>query len=144
MRGIRALAPVEDVESKSASTREPGSGWSPLQGGLFGVGMLVVMAGLLLAAYCGYIVSRIDTSKPEQLTKFEEGIDKTFDTMKVDMGYEVLHQYKEQGIGPRIPPDYVIRQRVSSIYQNGLIAALVATGIGLAITGSSFVLKSKR
>ncbi len=144
MRGIRELVPVEEKADAKQASRGDGTAWSPLQGSLFALGMLLLMIGLVLGAYCGYVVSQIDTSKPQELTDWENNFDKEFDKVGADQLYELHKQLMEQGIGPRTPPNYVLMQRISKFYVKCAIAAGIGACVGLVLIVGSLVIGSKQ
>lgn len=143
MRVIRTL-PTQ--EAAPGTYREPSRGevdWSPLQGTFFVSGVLIALVGLLGAAYCVWILSQIDASPPPP--EFEAQLLESFDKLPVNTMYEEVYLVaKKEGLGERILPMHMELQRLQDAFVNYLIAACVAIGVGVVLTGASFVLKGRK
>lgn len=138
MRGIRALAPATEENARDAAGRQPAASWSPLQGGLFAIGMLLALAGFAAAGYYGYQIQRIDVPVPteEDFVRDANQIEK----MPIDEVYEGYLKVREMGLGPAELPMYAIAQRVEAIFLKYTIAGSIAAAIGIAMIIASFVL----
>jgi hypothetical protein len=77
-RAIKAL-PLDAADVAAAQkAAQRAVSWSPLQGGLFAAGLVLLLIGICGAVYCIYVVRQIDVPPPteEQLAAFEARFEK--------------------------------------------------------------------
>lgn len=141
MRGIRALEPAAAANAEEASVRRAPAAWSPLQGGLFAVGILLVLAGLASAGWYGSEIRRINIPAPTEQDFIRDA--GQIDNMPVDEVYEGYLKVRELGLGTPQLPLYAIAQKVEATYLRYVIAGAVAAGVGLVMVVSAFVIRPK-
>ena len=140
MRGIRALEPAAQANAREAKPGQPAA-WSPVQGGLFVLGILIAMAGIAAAGWYGYEIQRINVPVPTEADFIRDA--NQIDGMPVDELYEGYIKVREMGLGAAETPLYAIAQRVEAVYKRYVIAGCIAAVIGLALVASAFIFRPK-
>ena len=105
LRGIRGLERVEATTLRR--TRRP---WSPLRGLVFGLGLMAVLVGLLIAGLGGWWRMGLDTSEPlpEDLATVNADIDRKSPEQALTLWEEEI---RGRGLGPyRLPQYYAARE----------------------------------
>jgi hypothetical protein len=139
-RGIKAL-PLDAADVAAAKQAQQAAGeWSPTQGYLFALGLVLLLIGLCGAVYCAYVVRQIDVPDPtpEMMAEFDSRIDK----VKIDQLFEVFLKFKADGLGLPEPPLHVVAKRVEAAYTRSGIGCGIVAAVGLLLAGSSLVVGS--
>jgi hypothetical protein len=143
-RAIKALqldsADVAAAQQRAA--QQAGGNWSPMQGVLFAVGLVLLLIGLCGAGYCAYVVRRIDVPPPtaEQFAAFES----RFDKLDLVQNYELFLEYKAHGMGPEETPLYVHAKRLEGSFTRVGIGCAILAGVGALLAACSLVVGGKR
>jgi hypothetical protein len=139
LRAMRNLPSVGEFRHETKPRPEPAP-WSPLQGALFGAGALIALLSGCVAGYAYYVILENDVPAPRM--ESAEDVDRKFESYSIDEMYSAYLKAKEEGIGP-YPSDYVLVKRGARFYHRIALGALVGVGLGLAVAGSSFFVKSR-
>jgi hypothetical protein len=137
-RGIKAL-PLDSADVAAAKrAQEAKSQWSPAQGYLFAVGLLMMLIGLCGAAYCVYVVRAIDVPEPpaEKILAADEA---HFDKLTIDQLYEGFLNAKANGLGVPQPPLHVLAKRAEATYTRTGIACGILAAVGFLTAAASLV-----
>jgi hypothetical protein len=140
LRGIKALAPAKAADGAMEKARGPQpAAWSPLQGALFSIGILVAVIAGMAAGYCGYAVAQIEVREPTA-AQFAEA-DEHFDSIPLDKMYEIYSEARAHGLGSPQPPAYVQAKRVEDAFVRYTIVASTIAGAGVLMALSSFFIR---
>jgi hypothetical protein len=137
-RGIKALPldPGDVAAAKKAQAATPE--WSPMQGYLFAIGLVMLLVGLCGAAYCVYVVRAIDVPEPPA-EKIIAADDAHFNKLTIDQLYEGFLSAKANGLGMPQPPLYVLAKRAEATYTRYGIASGILAGVGFLVAAASMV-----
>lgn len=126
LRDLRMLAPDEQSSAAAPATAVPGA-VNPM-GLIFAVSLCLLIAGLPVAGYCGYVLTQIDTHDhtDEVLQMQMEGLDKLSGDRVFDLWKNVTVQPLEYE-----QPHYLIARQVHGRYLNFALVAGALAGLGL-------------
>lgn len=127
IRGLKTL-PIE--AGSSAASVKPAApseiNGINLQGAMFVLGLLLILAGLGLGGYNGWLYSQIDTKNyDEEVLAYIGG---EIDKLSPSQMLETWHKLEEIGIGEYIPATHIVAQQASQ------------SALRLAIAGGAMVL----
>jgi hypothetical protein len=135
MRAIRQLEPAAASPGRPARARRS---WSPIQGVLFAVGLLLMAGGL---GHAGYLqIGRLGL--PTQETDWDnlEVVMETMDSLTIDQTWEVWNIMRDAPIGPYSPPDFIMFRRVSAIWLRRIWISLAVAAGGFMLAACALVI----
>ncbi len=137
MRDIRRLEQMEVADHRPAPTTD----WNRVQGSLFAIGLAVTVIALIIAAFLWINRMQLDTTKPviDDTAQINAAIDDSPPVMIWSAWQEVEHH----GLGPYIPPDYVLARRESAALLRWMMVLLVIATGGAVTTIAAFFLRRK-
>jgi hypothetical protein len=142
LRGLKALetAPADNVARQRAAGRQ----WSPLQGGLFSMGLVVfvVALGVVGLGFWNYFhaIEHTRDWTPEISTEAARQVDDLSLTDALDQFYEM----RDTGLGQPGTPPWVLWKEFVAQQQTVMIAAGAAAAIGLLAVISSLFMRPAR
>ena len=139
LRGLRALeeAPPDQTTLK----RSAGRRWSPLQGGLFSAGLLVMVIALAVLAYnfWQYVQATPYTRDPSsQITEIEGRV---IDEIPPADALDEFFRMREEGLGQPTVMPWVQWQNFVAERRTLMIGAGIAAAIGLAALIAALVMR---
>jgi hypothetical protein len=142
LRGLRALE--EAAPDKAAIERAAGRQWSPLQGAMFSIGLLVAVVSLGVVGYTlwNYVQATPYTRDPSQeIIAYEGG---QIDQLPAADSLDVFYEMRDQGLGEVGTPPWIQWQQVVAEQRTLMIGAGIAAAIGLLAAISAFFIKPAR
>jgi hypothetical protein len=139
LRGLKALEPAP--LDQAAARRAAGRQWSRLQGWMFSVGVMlaVVSLGIIGFTLYRYVIFKPYSEDPS--AQINETFSAQIDTMQPTDVLAEFTTHRDTGLGdPELPP-WVQVQNVLAEQRTIMIAAGVATFIGLVTAAAALVMK---
>lgn len=110
---LRALRQLEVAEPDEAATkRATRGGWSPLQGALFSIGIIVACVSLVVLAYNLRDFLGASTWTEDQTPLVNELEAETIDQFSLLESVAAYEQLRDEGLGVEAPPVWVIARQV--------------------------------
>lgn len=123
LRGIRELAPAEAADSQRKR-----KSWTPGRGVSFAAGLVLIILGILPAAYGAYVRGQLDLSKPPPVDVALIAEDTSQLTMEQTLA--VFQEAQRSGLGPYITPPHVAMRQFSKMM--GIVSLV---GCGMIVAG---------
>ncbi len=138
LRGLRALE--EAPPDKAALQRAAGRQWSPLQGAMFSIGLLVAVVSLGVVAYTSWVYMQAAPYTRDLTPEINQFEGQQIDQLSLNDSLSMFYEMREQGLGEVGMPPWVHFQHVVAEQQTLMISAGIAAAIGLlAAVGSLFM-----
>ena len=139
MREIRRLAQAE--EGQTEQRRRGSTGWNPLQGGTFAIGILTLVIAIFVLAWSAFIRSRIDTTDPtSDIDKF---VAAQISNMPIDQTWELWLVARESGLGVQTVPPHVMAQRAHAQFTTYIYVAAAFVLVGVLAMAAALVLRPR-
>lgn len=139
---LRELRQLDTQTIEDDSPR--GAAWSPLQGGLFVAGAVVLLISILALAYTGLQRGSLTTEKPEFNPEFVQQILADIDNNSPAENLDVWrHEILAHGLERPGDPAYLVHREADELLIRRLIIFGAAATIGLALIIAAFVLRPR-
>ena len=136
VRGLRALPPeggVRQPPPKPAAASEING--VNLQGMMFVIGLVLLLAGLSVAGYYGYEHSQIDVA--DYSAEYERLDEEQIDKMAPISLMQLWINFSRDGLGEHVSPEHVIRREASAYAFRSMVAGIGTTILGFGLIGYS-------
>jgi hypothetical protein len=138
---LRALKQLEVAQPDEAAARRAArGGWSPLQGALFSIGIVVACVSLIVLAYNLRDFLGASTWTEDQTPLVNQLEAETIDQFSLLESVEAYQQLRDAGLGVEAPPVWVIarqvveRKKTIMLWSGGIaLAGIVAAVTALFI-----------
>lgn len=126
LRGIRQLARAEEAAKGSAAA----SGWSPQQGVLYVIGLLLFLIPAGVIAYLLYMNSRLPTEQPD-VANIQYQFD--FDSLTPERSLEAWEYFATDNLETRSEPMFLWARNLSNRLMIGVAVLAALSFLGLVL-----------
>ena len=130
MRDIRQL-PVAGQDSGLATASPGRRRWSPVQGGVFALGVMMMCGagGYIASQYIA--ISSLDLG--DQAAQDKSLGDQTIDALTPFGAYEAWKMLQQMGIGDQEKPKYMLDQQAAALHRSNARIGMCVVGLGLIV-----------
>jgi hypothetical protein len=139
LRGLRALeeAPLDAVARQRAAGRR----WSPLQGGLFSVGLLVMVISLGVLAFNAWQYLQATDHTRDPSSDINEIDSQVIDTIPPADALDEFYRLRSEGLGQPAVMPWVQWQNFAAERRTLMIVAGIAAALGLLAIVVSLIMR---
>jgi hypothetical protein len=133
LRGLKQLevAPPDAAALRRAAGRR----WSPVQGAMFSIGLVVTIISLLVLAVTYLQFAEATTYTQDQTSVINQLEAEQIDSMNIVDSLQAFYSLRDEGLGEQIEPFWITARRIVSQKRTMMIsfAGLAAAGLIAAI-----------
>ena len=139
------LRELRQLEAQTVEEDRPrGAAWSPLQGGLFVAGAVMLLISILALAYTALQRGSLMTEKPEFNPEFVQQLMAEIDSNSPAENLDVWrHDILEHGLERPGDPAYLVHREADELLTRRLMIFGAAATFGLALIIAAFLIRPR-